>query len=73
MSVPPMSLPLDGVEASAEGLASSEAVRLLTERAAAVVPGFAVDDENAEAVLQLCRHLDGIPLALELAAVRWAR
>ena len=43
---------------------------MLSERAAAVVPGFAVDDENAEAVLQLCRRLDGIPLALELAAVR---
>ena len=70
MPVPPMSLPLDGVEASAESLATSEAVRLLTERAAAVVPDFAVNDENAEAVLQLCRHLDGIPLALELAAVR---
>ena len=43
---------------------------MLSERAAAVVPDFAVDDENAEAVLRLCRHLDGIPLALELAAVR---
>ena len=70
MSVPPMSLPGEGEELSAETLASSEAVRLLSERAAAVVPDFAVDDENAEAVLQLCRRLDGIPLALELAAVR---
>ena len=65
-----MSLPGDGEEPSAESLANSEAVRLLSERAAAVVPGFAVDDENAAAVLQLCRRLDGIPLALELAAVR---
>jgi non-specific serine/threonine protein kinase len=70
MPVPPMSLPLDGGEVSAESVATSEAVRLLSERASAVVPDFAVDDENAEAVLQLCRHLDGIPLALELAAVR---
>jgi predicted ATPase/DNA-binding CsgD family transcriptional regulator len=70
MPVPPMSLPLDGEKASAERLANSEAVRLLSERAAAVVPGFAINDENAEPVLQLCRHLDGIPLALELAAVR---
>ena len=70
MSVPPMSLPGEGEELSAETLASSEAVRLLSERAAAVVPDFAVDDKNAEAVLQLCRRLDGIPLALELAAVR---
>ncbi len=39
-------------------------------RGGRVVPGFVVDDENAEPVLRLCRHLDGIPLALELAAVR---
>jgi predicted ATPase/DNA-binding CsgD family transcriptional regulator len=70
MLVPPMSLPRDGEEASAETLANSEAVRLLSERGAAVVPGFAIDDQNAEAVLQLCRRLDGNPLALELAAVR---
>ena len=49
MPVPPMSLPVDGDEPSAESLANSEAVRLLSERAAAVVPGFAIDDENAEA------------------------
>jgi non-specific serine/threonine protein kinase len=53
-----------------EGLANSEAVRLLSERAAAVVPGFAVDEDNAEPVLRLCQRLDGNPLALELAAVR---
>ena len=55
---------------SAESLANSEAVRLLGERAAAVLPGFAIDDTNAEPVLQLCQRLDGIPLAIELAAVR---
>ncbi len=70
MSVPPMSIPRDGEEASPEGLANSEAVRLLSERAAAVLPGFAVNEENAAPVLELCRRLDGIPLALELAAVR---
>jgi predicted ATPase/DNA-binding CsgD family transcriptional regulator len=70
MPVPPMSLPLDGDEPSAEGLADSEAVRLLSERAAAVLPGFAIDDRNAGPILQLCRRLDGIPLAIELAAVR---
>ena len=70
MPVPPMSLPVDGAQPSAEGLANSEAVRLLGERAAAVLPGFAIDDTNAEPVLQLCRRLDGIPLAIELAAVR---
>jgi len=70
MVVPPMSLPAEGDEVSVERLLGSDAVGLLTERAAAVVPGFAVDAENAAAVLDLCRRLDGIPLALELAAVR---
>ncbi len=70
MPVPPMSLPGEGDEALLERLMNSEAVRLLSERAAAVVPGFAVNAENAAPVLQLCRRLDGIPLALELAAVR---
>ena len=70
MVVPPMSLPTEGDEVSVQRLLSSDAVWLLTERAAAVVPGFAVDAENAAAVLDLCRRLDGIPLALELAAVR---
>ena len=43
---------------------------MLGERAAAVLPGFAIDDRNAEPILRLCRRLDGIPLAIELAAVR---
>ena len=70
MVVPPMSLPAEGDEVSVQRLASSDAVWLLSERAAAVDPGFTVDAQNAAAVLHLCRQLDGIPLALELAAVR---
>jgi predicted ATPase/DNA-binding CsgD family transcriptional regulator len=70
MVVPPMSLPEEGDERSVQHLFSSDAVWLLSERAAAVVPGFTVDAGNAAAVLELCRRLDGIPLALELAAVR---
>ena len=68
--VPPMSLPGDRDEISVPQLLGSDAVWLLSERAAAVVPGFTVDARNAAAVLDLCRRLDGIPLALELAAVR---
>lgn len=70
MLVPPMALPGEGDEESVERLANAEAVSLLSERAAAVLPGFAVNAENAAPVLQLCRRLDGIPLAIELAAVR---
>ncbi|HKF18681.1 MAG TPA: AAA family ATPase, partial [Candidatus Dormibacteraeota bacterium] len=70
MPVPPMSLPEEGGEVSVERLLHSDAVGLLRERAAAVVSGFAVDAGNGAAVLRLCRRLDGIPLALELAAVR---
>ncbi|HEV2258480.1 MAG TPA: LuxR family transcriptional regulator [Streptosporangiaceae bacterium] len=70
MVVPPMSLPVEGEVTSVQGLLGYDAVWLLSERAGAVVPGFAVDVANAGQVLALCRKLDGIPLALELAAVR---
>jgi predicted ATPase/DNA-binding CsgD family transcriptional regulator len=69
--VPPLELP--AVPGSGDGmaeLAQHEAVRLFAERAAAVRPGFAVDAENVRAVAQLCRTLDGMPLAIELAAAR---
>ncbi|MDX2702941.1 regulator [Streptomyces sp. PA03-6a] len=49
---------------------ADEAVELFADRAAAVLPGFTVDAGNRAEVEELCRHLDGIPLALELAAGR---
>ena len=70
MRVPPLSLPEDGAWLTPEQVATCEAVALLSERAAAVQPGFRVDHTNSAAVLRLCRRLDGLPLALELAAVR---
>src|SRR5262249_22288195 len=49
---------------------SSDAVRLFADRAAAVLPAFEITEENAAAVAEICARLDGIPLAIELAAVR---
>jgi predicted ATPase len=70
MVVPPMSLPEAGAGISVDQVLACDAVWLLSERAAAVVPGFTVGAGNAAGVLELCRRLDGVPLALELAAVR---
>lgn len=66
--VPPLSLPEPGRHAPSDLLMRSEAVRLFAERAAFVNPGFAVTEANAPAVMQVCLRLDGIPLAIELAA-----
>jgi predicted ATPase/DNA-binding CsgD family transcriptional regulator len=51
-------------------IAEHEAVRLFVDRAAAVRPGFALTRENCAQVIRLCRTLDGVPLAIELAAAR---
>ena len=68
--VPPLSLPVqEGVVASDE-VAASDAVQLFRARAVAVQPRFAVTDRNAATVAQICQRLDGIPLAIELAAAR---
>jgi predicted ATPase/class 3 adenylate cyclase len=67
--VPSLSLPAAEVE-TVEDLAVSDAVRLFAERARAQQPGFSLDAESAPLVASVCRRLDGIPLALELAAAR---
>jgi predicted ATPase/DNA-binding CsgD family transcriptional regulator len=70
-AVPPLSSPApDSAPPAAEGLGRYEAVRLFLERAKAAVPSFGLTEENAPAVARLCRRLEGIPLAIELAAAR---
>jgi predicted ATPase/DNA-binding CsgD family transcriptional regulator len=49
---------------------ASEAVRLFLDRSRSILPGFTLTDRNAATVAQICQHLDGIPLAVELAAAR---
>ncbi|HEV8352715.1 MAG TPA: tetratricopeptide repeat protein [bacterium] len=67
--VPPMTLPDPG-RAAPDDVAQYEAVQLFADRAAALVPSFAVTERTAPLIGHICRRLDGIPLALELAAAR---
>src|SRR5205814_2288284 len=67
---PLTSLELPPRASTVDVVAASEAVQLFTERARAVQPGFTLDGANADAVAEICRRLDGIPLAVELAAAR---
>jgi predicted ATPase/class 3 adenylate cyclase len=68
--VPSLGLPDADRPATAEQASRWEAVHLFVDRAAAVDPSFRLTDQNARAVIQVCQRLDGIPLALELAAAR---
>jgi predicted ATPase/class 3 adenylate cyclase len=71
LPLPPLSLPpSDLKQTSLETLAQSEAVRLFVERAQAVRPGFQLTEDNAAAVAEICLRMDGLPLAIELAASR---
>ena len=65
-----LSVPADLPAPRAADLAGSQAVQLFTDRARLVLPDFAVTDANAADLARLCRRLDGMPLALELAAAR---
>jgi predicted ATPase/DNA-binding SARP family transcriptional activator len=68
LSIAPLSQPMHGVPA--QEAVGFPAVRLFAERAAAVSPGFEVDDETVALVIDIVRRLDGLPLAIELAAAR---
>jgi non-specific serine/threonine protein kinase len=67
--VPSLSVPTPE-DVSAESLAQSEAVALFVDRAAAVAPTFSISAANAAVIAEICRRLDGIPLAIELAGAR---
>jgi predicted ATPase len=69
-SVPPLELPEPECASSAGHVLASAAVRLFVERARAVAPDFTVTDQDASVVAAICRRLDGLPLAIELAAAR---
>ncbi|HXW55981.1 MAG TPA: protein kinase [Candidatus Cybelea sp.] len=68
--VPPLALPERKALSSLEALSQCPAIALFVQRAIAVKPGFTLTDENASAVAEICTRLDGLPLAIQLAAAR---
>jgi len=70
LPVPPLGLPPEDRPLGRELPLDSEAVALFVERARAVEPGFRLTPDNVGAVVETCRRLDGVPLAIELAAAR---
>jgi predicted ATPase len=70
LPVPPLGLPDPGAPASLDGLERSAAAQLFAQRGQAVNPFFVVTGDNAPLVADVCRRLDGVPLAIELAAAR---
>jgi predicted ATPase len=71
LRIAPLAVPAVG-QVSLKEVVASPSVRLFVERAHAVAPEFVLDSSNARAVAEVCRRLDGIPLAIELAAARAA-
>ena len=68
--VPPLEVPAPGDADNLDELVHNEAVELFVQYSLAIKPGFALTPENARAVAGICRELEGIPLAIELAAAR---
>lgn len=75
LRIPPLALPQrawDGTEDSLAEISAAPAVALLVMRARSVQPAFAIKAANVAAIVEICRRLDGMPLALELCAARFA-
>jgi predicted ATPase/DNA-binding XRE family transcriptional regulator len=70
VEIGPLAIPAEGTSGSPEELSRIASVALFLERAASVQPAFALTEGNREAVAEICRRLDGLPLALELAAAQ---
>jgi predicted ATPase len=68
LPVPPLSLPPQDAAIDPAGLQAHEAVSMFCQRARAVKPDFEITSQNVDAVAEICRRLDGLPLAIELAA-----
>jgi predicted ATPase/DNA-binding CsgD family transcriptional regulator len=68
--VPPLSVPTEVLDTDPEALLQAESVALFVQRAQAARPDFALTKANSDAVAQICAHLEGLPLAIELAAAR---
>ena len=69
-NVPPLDVPDPGIEIKTVELAQYGAIQLFVERAQAVMPDFTLTPENVSCIAQICARVDGLPLALELAAAR---
>ncbi|RYH71220.1 MAG: protein kinase [Alcaligenaceae bacterium] len=70
MHVPPLAIPDANTTSSVEGASSYDSVTLFIERARSIVSDFKIDEDNIHAVVGICRHLDGLPLSIEMAASR---
>jgi predicted ATPase/DNA-binding SARP family transcriptional activator len=68
--VPSLAIPKAEIEFTIDEFSNMDSVKLFAERAAVISPGFAISPQNALAIAQICQRLDGIPLAIELAAAR---
>ncbi|MEV5831965.1 protein kinase [Nocardia sp. NPDC052112] len=68
--VPTLTVPHQDQKPTLRGMPRFDAVTLFSDRAAAAVPGFQIDEGNKTAIAQICAHLDGLPLAIELASAR---